>query len=198
MDSAVVQHHSLKGKGRTDMTRQILALIIVSALAAAPTAVQAQTSLSISAGANAPTGDLGDIADIGYYLAAGLNMNTGGKGSSLGFRLEGAYSDFSRKNGFEDVRVLSGTANLVYNLGKTADSPYLIGGVGAYNGATNSSQDNLGYIGNTVIGLNGGAGLRFPLSGFTTFVEARYHFMLGDAVDGRTYQFIPITFGIVF
>jgi hypothetical protein len=85
----------------------------------------------------------------------------------------------------------------VFNVGKTADAPYLIAGLGAYNRRLNF--DPFGTTDDkTVVGINGGGGLRFPLSGISTFVEARYHIMLGNSNDGSNYQFIPITFGIVF
>jgi hypothetical protein len=32
----------------------------------------------------------------------------------------------------------------------------------------------------------------------TTFLEARYHLMLGDRTDFANFQFIPITFGVVY
>ena len=50
----------------------------------------------------------------------------------------------------------------------------------------------------TVAGVNGSAGLRFALTGLSTFVEARYHMMLGTAAEGTHYQFVPIAFGISF
>ena len=80
--------------------------------------------------------------------------------------------------------------------GTTRDAPYLIAGLGAYNRSSGSSA--FGYNGRTAVGINGGAGLRFPLSGLSTFFEARYHLMLGSAAEGTDYQFIPITFGISF
>jgi hypothetical protein len=49
-----------------------------------------------------------------------------------------------------------------------------------------------------VAGVNIGGGLRFPLGGLSTFLEARYHVMLGNTSDGTKYQFIPITFGVAF
>jgi hypothetical protein len=179
------------------MARRLLAAIVVGALTAAPAVAHAQASLSISGGVSAPTGDLGDIADLGYHLSAGLDL--GGTTGPLGFRLEGGYSSLWLTNGNGEVRIMSGTANVILNISKTPDSPYLIAGVGAYN--RNYSLVTVGYgygDGATVLGINAGAGLRFPLKGISTFAEARYHMMLGNHADGTNYQFIPITFGVLF
>ena len=115
----------------------------------------------------------------------------------IGARLEIGYNGLGYKGGGGDVRIITGTANAIFNFGMTKDAPYLIGGLGAYN--RSSGSGTLGYgTSTTALGLNGGAGLRFPLSGLSTFFEARYHMMLGNAADGTNYHFIPITFGIVF
>jgi hypothetical protein len=47
----------------------------------------------------------------------------------------------------------------------------------------------------TKFGLNGGAGLRFQLTGFSTFIEARWHTIF---TEGSNAQFVPITVGITF
>lgn len=177
------------------MTRRLLAIAAAAVLTAAPALAFAQTSLSVSGGLNAPVGHLGDIADIGYNVAAGLNL--GGTSVPIGARLEVGYNGLGYKGGGGDVRIITGTANAIFNLGTTKDAPYLIAGVGAYN--RSSGSDTFGYGGGaTALGINGGGGLRFPLSGLSTFVEARYHVMLGNSADGTNYQFIPITFGIAF
>lgn len=165
------------------------AVAVITALCAASPA-RAQTSLMVSGGLNAPVGSLGDATDLGYIVSAGLNF--GAPVSPVGVRLEGSYSDVGYKRGGGDVRLVFGTANAIFNLGTTSDAPYLIAGLGAYN--TSSS----GYSGSTAVGINGGAGLRFPLNGLSTFFEARYHLMLGSAAQGTNYQFIPITFGLSF
>ncbi|HEY9478846.1 MAG TPA: outer membrane beta-barrel protein [Gemmatimonadaceae bacterium] len=47
----------------------------------------------------------------------------------------------------------------------------------------------------TKFGLNAGAGLRFQLTGFSTFIEARWHTIF---TEGRNAQMVPITVGITF
>src|SRR5205085_12324029 len=111
----------------------------------------------------------------------------------VGLRFEGAYYSFGFKVGGGSANILSGSANAIFNVGPTRDAPYLIAGLGVYNRSS-------GGYGNsrTAIGINGGGGLRFPLTGFNTFFEARYHVMLGNQADATNFQFVPITFGIQF
>ena len=47
----------------------------------------------------------------------------------------------------------------------------------------------------TKFGLNAGAGFRFQLTGFATFVEARWHTIF---TEGKNAQMVPISVGITF
>ena len=173
------------------MLRQLSAVLLGSALLlASPQSLQAQTSLSVSGGLAAPVGDLGDFADLGYTLAAGINL--GGTRLPIGARFEGALNGFGLKNIDEDVRILNATANAVVNFSQNADSPFLIGGLGIYTSKFGEDASE------NAIGVNLGGGLRFPLGGLSTFVEARFHAMLGDEDRGTNLRYVPITFGIVF
>ena len=174
---------------------RIASTLLPLALLMLPIVASAQASLSVSGGVNAPVGALGDIADLGYTIAAGISL--GGTAVPVGLRFEGAYNGLGLKNASGDVRIISGTANAIFNIGKTRDAPYVMAGLGAYN-----RQMNINNFGKsdskTMVGINAGGGLRFPLVGLSTFVEARYHVMLGSSTDAANYQFIPITFGIMF
>lgn len=181
------------------MTRKLLAVLILAALAATPTHAQAQlsTSFGVAGGLSAPMGDLKDITDAGYNLAAHVNL--GAPLIPVGIRLELGYNSFNAKRILSTtgkVKIISGTANATLALGPTGASPYLIGGVGIYNrdytdvGTTSNSK--------SVGGVNGGAGFRFPLGVISTFIEARYHVMLGNTTDGTNLKFVPVTFGINF
>jgi hypothetical protein len=70
--------------------------------------------------------------------------------------------------------------------------PYLSGGLGMYNTKVEAfgEEDSA-----TDVGLNGGVGLEFTLTGMSTFVEARYVHIF---TEGEATQIIPITFGIMF
>jgi hypothetical protein len=178
------------------MTSRLLALLTAGLLAAAPSALSAQLSshLIVAGGISMPMGTLGDNADAGYNVAAGLDL--GAPLIPVGIRLEGGYNGYSFKNSVlanGSIHIISGTANAVLSLGPTGASPYLIGGVGFYSSGGTGSNGN-----KTVAGVNGGGGIRFPLGVMTTFIEARYHQMLGNANDGTDFKFVPITFGVSF
>lgn len=176
------------------MNVRLIIAVVFGALGTAQPA-QAQMTISAAGGVNAAVGRLGDLTDLGYNVAAGLNF--GGTSKPITTRLEGALNSFGYKSGGGDIRIITGTANAIFNVGRTSDSPYLIGGLGAYNRRISGSTVSFDS-GKTAVGINAGGGLRFPLSGISTFFEARYHMMLGNAADATNYHFIPITFGIVF
>ncbi len=177
------------------MSKRLLTSL-VAALLAVPTATHAQMQISIAGGASVPVGSLGDATGIGYNAAGGINF--GGTTLPVTIRIEGGINSMNYKNNVDgDVRIITGTANAIFNMSKEPDSPYLIGGLGAYHRRITSN--NFGFdSGKTSLGISGGGGLRFPLSGISTFFEARYHVMLGDSNTASNYQFIPITFGIMF
>lgn len=189
------------------MTRRLRAVLIVGAFALAPTALRAQatTSFLVSGGLSVPVSDLSNGVNSGYNLNLGLNV--GAPVVPIGARFEAGFSSFDGKTNSATnrgtVRVASGTANAIFNLGPTSAAPYLIGGLGIYNIRQSSTVTFAGTTSTntydkTKAGINVGGGLRFPLAGISTFFEARYHVMLGDKADGTNAQFIPITFGVQF
>ena len=173
------------------MRRLTRLAVIATTLALAPlTSVAAQARFNVAGGVAAPMSDLGDVADLGYSVSAGLNF--GGIRLPIGARLEGSLNGFGFQELPEDVRILNATANAVVNLGQQSGSPYLIGGLGLYNSKFgNAGSEN-------AVGINLGGGLRFPIGRLNTFFEARYHAMLGDGEAGADLQYIPITFGFMF
>ncbi|MGI9089940.1 MAG: outer membrane protein, partial [Gemmatimonadaceae bacterium] len=129
-----------------------------------------------------------------------------------GLRLDAAYNSFDVKsellsdagvdNASGNVRVLGFTGNLVFPIPLQAVMvrPYLIGGIGLYNvraSATirdqgNSTSDSMSE---NKFGFNLGGGVSIPLSGFNTFIEARYHRV--NMQDG-SFAYVPITVGVMF
>jgi hypothetical protein len=175
-----------------------IAAIAAITLSASSSSAQSNKSVSvgISAGATIPVGDFGDLYSTGFNATGSLMFRSAG--SPLGLRVDGMYNRLSVKDDvvgvpFDNVSVTSANANLVYNLQGTGITPYLIGGAGAYwlkghgNGFDGKSESDFG--------VNGGLGASFQLSGFNTFVEARYHHVFTDV---NATQFIPVTFGISF
>ncbi|HEX8942271.1 MAG TPA: outer membrane beta-barrel protein [Gemmatimonadaceae bacterium] len=176
------------------MPRIARACVIAAAVAFVPAAARAQsntTHFNLAAGVTLPTGTFGDRNDAGYNLIVGLGMKQ--QGSPLGFRAEGIYNEFNEHNTNDKSHAGGVTANATYDLTtqnrSSASSLYVIGGIGYYSTRepffSNDSQTNIGW--------NVGGGFHFPLTGFSAYVEARYH-----TVSNTVVRFVPISFGLVF
>jgi hypothetical protein len=156
--------------------------------------VQAQgggsVRFNLAAGLALATSDFGDRNESGYSLVAGIGMTQ--PGSPISFRAEGIYNEFNPKFGGGKATAGGITGNAIYELssGPTPTfTPYAIGGIGYFSTKeprfTNANQTNVGW--------NLGGGIRFPLSGFSAYVEARYH-----SVSNAGVKFAPIVFGLLF
>ena len=172
------------------MRCSLFAALVAGILALSPKPASGQARFGIAGGLAVPVSDLADDADLGYNVAASINF--GGTHVPIGARIEGALNGFRLKNFDDDVRILDLTVNAIANIGQRPTSPYLIGGLGLYDSKVASADSK------STAGMNIGGGLRFPVGDMTTFVEARYHLMFGNRTDLANYQFIPITFGVVF
>jgi hypothetical protein len=161
------------------------AAALATVLVAQPLAAQA--SFSLAAGAALPIGESADVYEMGYNATVGLGIKP--PIAPLGLRFEGSLNSLSVKNDGPNLRMLAGIANVTLS---AAAMPmgYLIGGIGMYN-SKQESQGLFPEMSETDVGFNIGAGLNFPLTGFSTFLEARFHI-----VDD--FKFIPITFGVKF
>jgi hypothetical protein len=178
------------------MSRRLLAALAAGVLLAIPASSHAQSmSFLVSGGLSVPMSDLSDVSNSGYNVNVGLAF--GAPLIPLGARIEGGFSSFDAKGGGATTRVASATANAILNLGSMGVSPYLIGGLGIYNRRLSSDLFNASDS-KTTAGVNIGGGIRFPLGGISTFLEARYHVMLGNSAEATNLQFIPISFGVQF
>lgn len=203
--------------------------LAAAALVAAPAAAQSldtrTTMFTLGAGVSFPQGDALDDTNTGVAVIGGLTFRPATLPAT--FRLEAMYTRF----GFDEVTIsdpegslsfdgsvgiVAGTINAIVGPAASPSGlrPYVIGGVGVYNvnqdfdiefsggeggGAISGSEDE------TAFGLNGGAGLDFPLGRLRGFIEARYHFVFTDFPDletgedgGRRASFVPVVFGLRF
>lgn len=189
------------------MTRKIYSALAIAAavlFSASTSSAQSNKSLSlgVSGGAAIPVGDFGEDYTTGYNGTVSLMFRS--FGSPIGLRIDGMYNHMKVKDdrtigvpGFGVVNaavISSANANLVYNLQGTGITPYLIGGAGIYNLKLDIDEGDDPDSDNK-FGVNGGIGAAFPLSGFNTFIEARYHHVFSE---GSSTGFIPVTFGISF
>jgi opacity protein-like surface antigen len=169
-----------------------------AALVSAPIQARAQISsivkpiqFGVALGAAIPMSDLSNSVSTGFNgtLTVGFNPAM----IPLGIRVDGAYNQFAFKGGGANTHFTSITGNLLYKVPSQSINPYLIGGVGIYNAAV---SDNVGgTVSENDFGWNLGGGISMPLSGFDTFIEARYNQVQSN---GGSFKFIPITFGIMF
>ena len=172
------------------------ALIVAALFVAVPDAhAQIATSFSLAAGATMPIGTTADGADLGYNAILGLGIKP--PLAPVGLRIEGMFTEMAFKNiNDANSRTMAGIANVTLSgAGMAVPMGYLIGGLGMYK--NECAGDGCGILSgsSTDMGINIGAGLNIPLTGFGTFVEARLHVIMND---GDKMKFIPITFGMKF
>jgi hypothetical protein len=138
---------------------------------------------------------LSDVTSTGFNGTATVGFHP--QMIPLGIRIDGAYNSFGLKNNAANIKgnfhFTSLTGNLVYSIPSETIAPYLIGGAGVYNAAA----DLPGFLtgSSNKFGWNLGGGIKMPLSGFDTFLEARYNQVQGN---NGSLKFIPITFGVMF
>ena len=197
---------------RTAINAAVLGLVLSAAFA--PVSAQAIVSspirFGIMGGATSPLGTFSDVAKTGWN--AGVLMNIGVPLVPVSFRIDGQWQQLQGKNFNEgggishnDWRIIDGTANVVYTFGAALPAKfYLIGGAGVYKVRVKNDDFDLNAS-STKFGLNGGVGFKFQLTGFSTFIEARYHNVIhgtavGDVNDNHaeTLQFVPVSVGITF
>lgn len=185
------------------MKKILVGAAMFATLAAVASTAQAQAQRSsgivfgVSGGLNVPIGTLGDTQGSGFGLMAHVTARPG----SLPFALRGD-AGFLTTPGKTITPIGGGTttkysgvtwttvnANAVFNFQGEKDAtfvPYVIGGVGIYNGTQGVGSK---------FGVNGGGGVTFKLSGFDAFTEARFTNVF---TDGSSSRMIPITFGVNF
>ena len=202
---------------RTSITAVALGLVLSAA--AVPLAAQAIVSspvrFGIMGGATFPLSDLKDAAKTGWN--AGALVTIGVPLVPVSFRVDGQWQQMQGKDvefgspgggtivDRTDFRIIDGTANVVYTFGAALPTKfYLIGGLGVYNERAKDQGSDI-TASSTKFGLNGGVGFKFQLTGFSTFIEARYHNVIHgtaigdvDSSNAKSLQFIPITVGITF
>ena len=158
--------------------------------AIARSGAQSPVRLGLLAGATVPVSDYATDKNVGYHI--GLLLDVRIPLSPVGFRIDGAFHEVGYSGNSTKQDIWSTNANVLLKLPTgTMILPYLIGGAGIYNSHRTLI---LGAHSSTDPGINVGGGLRFELSDLTTFVEARYHRVTGDA----GIRIVPITLGILF
>jgi len=191
-----------------------LALSVTAASVSAQAIVSSPVRFGIMGGATLPLSDLSDEEKTGWN--AGVLVSIGVPLVPVSFRIDGQWQQMRGKSfavaggaggssSFPDLRIIDGTANVVYTFGAALPTKfYLIGGAGIYNERFKDPNSDA-HADGTKFGLNGGVGFKFQLTGFATFIEARYHNVIhgsavgdGDNSNAKSLQFVPISVGITF
>jgi hypothetical protein len=185
------------------MSRKLLVVAALAAFVLPAASAQAQLGFGVAAGLSAPTGDFGKSFSSGYHVTGLVNVSA--PLAPVGFRGEVTFNQFGVKSGTgapSDLKanILAGTANAVVSTPGMMGF-YGIGGLGIYHNSSSCSACS-GSPTSNKIGFNAGAGFKFGLSGFSAFVEARYHTFSADKdpVTGTTpkLSWIPVSFGVTF
>ncbi|HET9727732.1 MAG TPA: outer membrane beta-barrel protein [Gemmatimonadales bacterium] len=159
-------------------------------------------SFGLGGGIVVPTGTLSDGNSTGYSGSALVRVQP--PASPVGFQVDAFYTRFGLQGGVDGhSRMIGGTANAVFAFpGASMARPYLIGGLGLYNGKTTitglGSSDS-----QTKFGINAGAGFDFGLGKAKLFAEGRFHAIMKGVTDGttgaeKTAYMIPLTVGVRF
>ena len=146
-------------------------------------------------------GKLSDSQKTGYNAIVAVAI--GVSELPLGVRFDALYNDLLRRANVvptqgssastSNFRVMGVLANLVFAFPGTSAKPYMIVGGGLYNSKVEpggKSQNNFGF--------NAGLGATFGFGPFATFIESRYHTISRSTAKGGVFQFVPITFGLMF
>ena len=182
------------------MKSMIRGAVLGLAVVLSAQAAQAQgLSFGVGGGVVVPTGTLSDGNSTGYSGSALLRVQP--PTSPVGLQVDASYTRFGLEGIDGHSRMLSGTANAVYAFpGASMAKPYLIGGLGLYNGKT--TIDGVGSSeSQTKFGLNAGAGFDFGLGKAKLFAEGRFHAIMkgvSDGSDEKTAYMIPLTVGVRF
>jgi hypothetical protein len=175
------------------MTR--IRIVVAAALMAVAAASPTHGQLSVAGGPTFAMGALGDATEMGYHAQGSFGLSLPLIPISL--RVDGAWNQFPENEGDGDLRMISGTANAVFSIPSIGITPYVIGGLGAYNAdwSDDSAVGALEDEASTEIGANVGVGVRIGLPGISAFAEARLHNLFND---GDSMRFVPISVGLRF
>ncbi len=182
------------------MRKLLLQLVVLIALLPGIASAQKGYAVGIGGGATIPVGKLGDVQNTGYSALATLAL--GSPDFPIGVRIDGIYNNLTHATPVTvaaaptvgDLRVAGALLDLVYAFPGTYAKPYLLAGAGWYG----SKVDTTGAKAQNNIGFNGGLGITFGLGPAAAFLEARYHSISRSVAKGGVFQFVPITFGLMF
>lgn len=181
--------------------KQLLRVLPFLLVASSAAFGQKGYAVALGGGVAIPVGKLADAQKTGSSAMIALAL--GAAESPIGIRLDAIYNNLVRgadvvpapgsRVSTSNFRVMGVLANLVFAFPGTSAKPYIFAGGGLYNSKVEpnaKSQNNFGF--------NAGAGATFGFGPFATFLESRYHTISRNTAKGGVFQFVPITFGVMF
>jgi hypothetical protein len=171
------------------LTQRLIWVVAASvALSATATTATAQSRFNVGIGAAIPIGSSADRVNPGYSMIASFTTRPHFMTRNR-LRFEFGSTSLPERAIPDSQRdILSGTVNLII-IDETRPTPigYSIIGLGTYqkSGSVQRHSDP---------GFNVGAGIRFTMGFFGTFVEARLHYIN----DADKTKYFPMTFGLTF
>ncbi|HSJ63129.1 MAG TPA: outer membrane beta-barrel protein [Gemmatimonadaceae bacterium] len=177
----------------------MLTALVFGAMLVAPQ-VEAQTRFGIAAGLAVPTGDFADLAKSGFNVEGSVEFRPATM--PFGIRADVFFNQFGFDEDFENFvgadgnfRAFGGALSGIFQMAGVSATPYLLVGPTITNLDVDIDDSSVDLDSETKFGLQGGVGVKFPLSGFTSKLEARYHTIFTD--DENTNMF-TINFGVLF
>jgi hypothetical protein len=179
------------------MRRLLVCGLALTACFPSITLAQKGYAIGIAGGAAIPVGRLGDAQKTGY--SALITFALGSPDLPIGVRIDGIYNNLTRSTPVTgpaagDLRVGGALLDLVYAFPGTYAKPYMLAGAGWYaskiDTTASKTQNNIGF--------NGGLGITFGFGPAAAFIEGRYHSISRSVAKGGVFQFVPITFGLMF
>ena len=168
-----------------------VAALALSVMAFAPGA-DAQARFGIAGGLAVPTGDFGDFAKSGFNIEGNLEFRP--ETMPFGLRADVFFNRFAIDEDATGIdgnfRAFGAALNALFQMAGVSATPYLVVGPTITN--LDVSEGNIDS--ETKVGAQAGVGVKFPLSGMTSRVEARYHTIFTE--DDNTNMFL-INFGIM-
>jgi hypothetical protein len=179
------------------MRKLLVLFFAIAGLVPSLASAQKGYALGIGGGAAIPVGKLGDLQKTGY--SALVTLALGSPDFPIGMRIDGIYNNLTHATPAPgatsgDLRVAGALLDLVYAFPGTYAKPYLLAGAGWYG----SKVDTTGAKAQNNVGFNGGLGITFGFGPAAAFLEARYHSVSRTVTKGGVFQFVPITFGLMF
>lgn len=165
----------------------VAATVLVAGVATVAEAqMETPSRFGIKAGVALPMGDFGDAVGLGIHAGAHLGF---GMTENLGLRFDVDYGTYGGEDGFEDVTLLGGMANLMLDIPtESGFQPYVFGGLGVYNWDSGAFDD-------TDLAFNVGAGYDFTMGSQSWFAELRF---LSIQTDDDALNSLPIVIGLRF